>query len=107
MVWQLLEYQKEASRLMRRKYHWVFMELWERMQGLDEGDEMTHLKWLYTTLARYTDVLPVVGFNSGRYDIPLVRRFLPLSVKRMDALPSFIIKKGRSDMSYVRKGCSF
>ena len=107
MVWQLLEYQKEASRLMRRKYHWVFMELWERMQGLDEGDEMTHLKWLYTTLARYTDVLPVVGFNSGRYDIPLVRRFLPLALKRMDSLPTFIIKKGRSYMSLCTKRLQF
>ena len=109
MVWQLLEYQKEASRLMRGKYSLVFKELYTRMEKASESDpEMfIHLKWLYSRLAKYTDILAVVGFNSSRYDIPLVRRFLPLALKKFDSLPKFVIKKGRSYMSLCTERLHF
>ena len=112
MVIRLLEYQTEARRQMRYKYRWVFKELYDRMQLLDKKDEddrrmFSHLSRLYKTLARYTDVLPVVGYNSGRYDIPLVRRFLPLALKKFDSLPTFVIKKGGSYMSICTKRLQF
>ena len=109
MVCQLLEYQKEASRLMRRKYSSVLTELAERMEREEEeeGEMFSHLKWLYGSFAKYIDTLPVVGYNSGRYDIPLVRRFLPLALEKFDSLPTFVIKKGRSYMSLCTKRLHF
>ena len=112
MVAQLLQYQAEASRRMRYKYRFVFEALHEKMNELDwkveeDREALSHLKWLYKTFCRYTDILPVVGFNSGRYDIPLTRRFLPLALKKLDALPTFVIKKGRSYMSLCTKRLQF
>ena len=112
MVAQLLQYQAEASRRMRYKYRFVFEALHEKMNELDwkveeDREALSHLKWLYKTFCRYTDILPVVGFNSGRYDIPLTRRFLPLALKKLDTLPTFVIKKGRSYMSLCTKRLQF
>ena len=107
LVCQLLEYQKEASRLMRCKYRSVFTELYTRMEREDDPEIKKDLKWLYSSLAKYTDTLPVLGYNSARYDIPLVRRFLPLALERFDSLPTFVIKKGRSYMSLCTKRLHF
>ena len=48
---------------------------------------------------RYCDRLPVNGYNSQRYDIPLIRRYLPSSLERLDTLPNLVIRKDNSYMA--------
>ncbi len=57
--------------------------------GLSEGDESEYklLRRLYGKMLGYMNTLPVLGFNSSRYDIPLVltglARHLVLETKKM------------------------
>ena len=42
----------------------------------------------------YCDQLIVLGFNSQKYDIPLIKNYLPSSLARLDDMPRFVVKKG-------------
>ena len=86
-----VKHQETASRIMREKFEWVFTRM------AQEDDET--LKFIKNRFIRYCDVLPIISFNGQRYDIPLIRRYLPLALKRNDSLPNLIIKKNRSYMT--------
>ena len=38
--------------------------------------------------------IDVLGFNSQKYDIPLIKNYLPSRLARMGAIPRFVVKKG-------------
>ena len=49
---------------------------------------------------RYCNVLPVFGFNSGRYDINLIKKhLLPILVEDKDIEP-IVIKKANQNVSF-------
>ena len=84
LVRQQLLHQERASQIMRKRFDWVFEKL--------QDDK------LKSKFERYCDVLPVITFNGGSYDLPLIRRYLPLALKKQDALPKFVIKRNRTYM---------
>ena len=45
----------------------------------------------------------IIGFNSQNYDIPLIKRFLPSALSRLDTLPSLVIKKNNRFMALRTK----
>ena len=57
------------------------------------------MKSLLSSLSKYCDQLVVLGFNSQKYDVPLIRRYLPSSLERLDTIPSFVIKKNTAYMA--------
>ena len=78
LVSRLLAISREASRLMRRRLSGLIQEL-ERLESAREQVEETfgasprdHTDLLF----RFTDVLPVVGFNSQKYDINVIKASL-------------------------------
>ncbi len=54
-------------------------------------------------LEKYCNQLIIIGFNSQRYDLPLIKRYLPSSLKRLDTLPELVIKKNSSYMALETK----
>ena len=82
-----LRHQEKSSQLMRDKFAWIFEKL--------ENEEHQKLKRKFT---KYCDLLPIISFNGSKYDIPLIRKYLPLALQTYDALPNFVIKKDRSYM---------
>ena len=51
-------------------------------------------------LERYTNTLPVFGFNSGRYDINLIKSYLiPYLINEKEIEPS-VIKKANDFVSF-------
>ena len=94
---------------MRLKFQWVFDILAEKIEFFQELKSAKAKKSLelYSTLKcdfeRYCDRLPLIGFNSQRYDIPLIRRFLPSSLDRLDTLPDLVIRKNNSYMALGTK----
>ena len=62
--------------------------------------QKNHLIDLMQHLERYTNTLPVFGFNSGRYDINLVKSYLiPYLIKEKEIEPS-VIKKANDFVSF-------
>ena len=45
----------------------------------------------------------IIGFDSQNYDIPLIKRFLPSALSRLDTLPSLVIKKNNRFMALRTK----
>ena len=98
---------------MRKKFQWVFDILEEKLQSFEAEEEETQsdkdkakIKELYILqreFINYCDKLPVIGFNSQRYDLPLIKRYLPSSLERLDSLPDFVIRKNNSYMTLRSK----
>ena len=113
MVEIQLQHQKTASLIMQQKFHWVFDKLEEMLQSFEEKEEETRsddekakikeLNTLQCDFMNYCDKLPVIGFNSQRYDLPLIKRYLPSSLARLDSLPDFVIRKNNSYMTLRSK----
>ena len=115
MVQIQLNQQTTASQIMRGKYRSIISTLEARLSTFEmlhkNKDKIdSHAKKNYkkmssllASLKKYCDQLPILGFNSQRYDIPLIRRYLPASLKRLDSLPQFVIKKTKSYMALGTK----
>lgn len=120
MVLHQLTHQRAASRIMREKFKYVIDQFQREMYDIEnENPELSKkkffdkdhpvckrhnkLKSLHASLLKYCDQLPILGFNSQKYDIPLIRRFLPSSLARLDTIPDFVIKKTNSYMAVSTK----
>ena len=64
-------------------------------------------KRLLRKFFKYCDQLIVIGFNSQGYDIPLIRKYLPSSLAKLDKLPRFVIKKDRAYMVIASEKLKF
>ena len=51
------------------------------------------LKRLYAQFESYMSQVPVIGFNSAKYDLNLIKQFLAKYLKMHEDKPSFVIKK--------------
>ena len=101
MVQIQLKHQEVVSKIMREKFQWV-------IDGLEQDicknpENVKKYQTLLNSLLKYCDQLVVVGFNSQKYDIPLIKRYLPSSLQSFDSLPKCIIKKGNSYMLIATK----
>ena len=118
MVKLQLQHQAVASKSMRAKFQWVFDTLTkgkEFYRELVKSKNQKNVKCdedmrkynqysaLLCDFQQYCDRLPVIGFNSQRYDIPLIRRYLPSSLERLDSLPGLVIRKESSYMALGTK----
>ena len=57
-----------------------------------EKKKLKKLLALKKKLVGYAVQLTVLGFNSQRYDIPLIREYLPSSLIKIDEIPKMVIK---------------
>ena len=60
----------------------------------NEPKKFKKLKKIWSKLQLYCDQLIVLGFNSQKYDIPMIKNYLPSSLTRRDDMPRFVVKKG-------------
>ena len=96
MVKLQLEHQTTASKLMREKFQRILDTLHQKKEYYEQKmkeckdlvKSFNYYSTLYCDFVRYCDRLPVLGFNSQGYDIPLIRKYLPSSLNRLDTLPS-------------------
>ena len=121
MVKIQLQQQQIASKLMHEKFADEFFLLEEYITEVEgeleiPNDQLVQfqkarylkkLKTLKSSLENYCNQLIILGFNSQRYDIPLIKRYLPSSLKRLDSLPSWVIKKGNAYMSISTKNLKY
>ena len=54
------------------------------------------LKRLYAQFEGYMSQVPVIGFNSAKYDLSLIKQFLAKYLKMHEDKPSFVIKKNNT-----------
>jgi hypothetical protein len=83
---------EKAVGLMREKYN----DLIEIIESLDDG---IFKDSYYKQLLNYTETVPVIGFNSGKYDINLnINEFMRelLKLKRTEEEEIFSIKNGNT-----------
>ena len=69
--------------------------------------KLNKYKTLLSKLTTYCDQLVVIGFNSQRYDIPLIKEYLPSSLRKFDSIPRFVIKKSGGYMVIASKKLKF
>ena len=109
MVEIQLEQQKTASAIMREKFQEILDTLDGKLEYLEQfkfGDGLRKYnehRALKCGFENYCDRLPVIGFNSQRYDIPLIKRYLPYSLHKLDTLPEMVIRKDNSYMALGTK----
>ena len=60
--------------------------------------EMKHLMHLRAKLETYCSQLPVLGFNSSKYDLNLIKQKLAIHLNLIEEEDKFIVKKGNSYM---------
>ena len=74
----MFEISDTPYRLLMEKFEFVFTEIDVMVGNLTEDDEKgkSQLLKLKDKFDRYLTEMPVVGFNSSRYDINVIRRFL-------------------------------
>ena len=113
----------EIENNIKKRLHTIFSILNERVsfnkieareyedeciENEEETDASTHflriqknqLIDLMQHLERYTNTLPVFGFNSGRYDINLIKSYLiPYLIKKKEIEPS-VIKKANDFVAF-------
>ena len=113
----------EIESIIKKRLHTIFSILKKRgsfnknepreyedecIDDEEETDASTHflgiqknqLIDLMQSLERYTNALPVFGFNSGRYDINLIKSYLiPYLINEKEIEPS-VIKKANDFVSF-------
>ncbi|XP_053391893.1 uncharacterized protein LOC128554633 [Mercenaria mercenaria] len=68
----------------------------EEQDGEDNKRPLHPLKTLYGYLVGYISQLPVVGFNSAKYDLNLVRQYIAKHLNMHESIHSFVIKKNNA-----------
>ena len=77
----------------------------DESEGKDVSTQFLHMQkkqliQLQEHFERYCNVLPVFGFNSGKYDINLIKKYLlPILVEDKDMEP-IVIKKANQYVSF-------
>lgn len=110
LVRQMLKYlgdvQEQASLLMRDQMSETFAQLGEKLadcqgQGQGQGQEVaqrnkreqtTYLR-LLRSVSSHCDVLPILGFNSSAYDLPVLREHLLPQLSIADDPEAYVLKK--------------
>ena len=72
-----------------------------------EIKRLKRVKTFKTKLESYISQITVLGFNSQKYDIPLIRHYLPASIIRNDTIPKQIIKKMNGYMALSSEKLKF
>ena len=100
MVCHQLKQQETASRITREKFKHVIDKFQFEIQQIENQfsdlpkkkffdkdnpvcKRHNQLKSLLASLLKYCDQLPILGFNSQKYDIPLIRQYLPSSLRNL------------------------
>ena len=58
-----------------------------------EQKRLKKVKSFLSKLKTYIGQITILGFNSQKYDIPLIRSYLPSSIIKYDGTPKQVIKK--------------
>ena len=75
----------------------------------EDRQEEKRLKNVKACLSKLTYIgqLTILGFNSQKYDVPLIRHYLVLSLIKQDSTPKQVIKKMGGFMSIATKRLKF
>ena len=119
MVNYLHEISQAASENLTDKFEGVFVRLREFIQrqkdqageGQQERRDVPTKKLpgekLQEELEHYLEELPVIGFNSSRYDINVIKKHLYNTLKQAGDPVEMVIKRGGSYMSLQTKKLKF
>ena len=69
--------------------------------------QLTRLKKIENKLESYISQIPVISFNGSKYDLVLIKKYLPASLVKFDTLPKFVIKKGRAYLCIASRNLKF
>ena len=72
-----------------------------------ERKRLKKLKTFHSKLLTYIKQITVLGFNSQKYDIPLIRPYLPSAIIKHDSLPRQVIKKQNGYMTIASMKLKF
>ena len=117
----LHQQQVSASEIMYQKFENVFQsldndieELTEKLECLSdekskisENAKLKKIVTLKASLEKYCSQHTVLSFNGSRYDLPLIKRYLPSSLAQFEDMPSHIINKDRGYMLLATKRLKF
>ena len=87
-----------AAALTHEKFQYVYDQL-ETLKSAEGDDDSLHrLTLLKIGLDQFIDTLPVIGFNSGRYDLPIIRQYIFGELAKIDTI-DYIIKRNNQFLS--------
>ena len=72
-----------------------------------ERKGLMKIKAFLSKLLTYIDQITIIGFNSQKYDIPLIRPYLSSSIIKHDCIPKQIIKMMNGYMALLSKKMKF
>nr|XP_054750818.1 uncharacterized protein LOC129256682 [Lytechinus pictus] len=110
----LLEVSKHSFSLLESSYEDVIEKLDEKIQEFERWQKAnnetphkaTHLQRLKERFMNHITELPVVGFNSGRYDINAIKQYLYPSLLQFDSV-DYVIKRNHNHMALKSQHLQF
>ncbi len=110
MVKYLVEISLRSYQLLQDTFGGIFIQLDEQIRRLNGDDKckvkLNYLGKLRSKLNTYLQQLPVLGFNSGKYDMNLVKRYLlPYLVEHEPV--NHLVKRNNNYMSVVTEHLQF
>ncbi|XP_063966739.1 uncharacterized protein LOC135156886 [Lytechinus pictus] len=110
----LLEISKHSCSLLESSYQDVIEKLDEKIQEYESWQKANnktphktkHLQRLKERFTNHITELPVVGFNSGRYDINAIKQYLYPSLLQFDSV-DYVIMRTNNHMALKSKHLQF
>jgi len=107
-VLKLIEMSNKASSLLYPQYENIFKKLQEHNLKLKKQETKNKYKYRYIDkLHSFIQEIPIIGFNSGKYDINLIKNYLFDSLLINDQQINFSVKKNNSYMCLSSKNLKF
>ena len=104
MVTYLLELSQRSYQLLESTYCDVLEKIdskaaeMKKRFGKEDGDKSNYLTRLRQKFISHLKELPVVGFNSGKYDINVIKEFLYPALLERDPI-NYLVKRNHNHMS--------
>ena len=110
MVQYLIEISNRSDSLMRECFHGVIIDLMEKIQKIKEREDgkkqTTYLEYLLSKLLSHLKQMPVFGFNSGKYDVNLIKKYLLPFLTENEPI-KYLVKRNNNYMSINTEHLSF
>ena len=80
----LFKLSKASKDLMMDKCEKHFEAILKKQERVRDPKDLKQLRNLYEQLEDFCGRIPVVGFNSGRYDLPAIKKYFFTALKKID-----------------------
>ncbi|KAJ8306861.1 hypothetical protein KUTeg_014945 [Tegillarca granosa] len=104
MIAAMSEISEKVIEMAGKKWEYVLKQLNEKIENSENKED---LKKLYASFQSYISQVPVLGFNSAKYDLNLIKKSIAKKLNLHDEGHAFVVKKNNSYTCIASKSLKF